>query len=92
MKTSVKKAFLKGVPFLAECGGFMYLLEEIQSKEGREFPMVGAINGSATYKDKLVRFGYVTIDADDIKIKGHEFHYYDTDNNGTSCVARKACL
>ena len=89
MKKDIKNAIDKGIPVLAECGGFMYLSETIKNQEGEVYEMVGAINANVEWKGKLVRFGYVTIDTGELQIKGHEFHYYDTDNNGNSCVATK---
>ena len=43
---------------------------------------------------KLVRFGYLELEGGALlqpgkRIKGHEFHYYDSTNNGDYCVARK---
>ena len=91
IKTAIKKAIDRGMPVLAECGGFMYLLEYIANKEEKMYQMVGAISGSSSFKGKLVRFGYVTIEKDDtFLIKGHEFHYYDSDNNGGDLSVTKA--
>ncbi len=89
IKQEIKKAMDHGMPVLAECGGFMYLLDSIKNENDKSYNMVGAINGKAEWTGKLVRFGYVTIEADGFDIKGHEFHYYDTDNNGSSFVAKK---
>ncbi len=90
MKLSIKKHFAHGIPTLAECGGFMYLMDRIVDKNGNEYDMVGCLNGSATYTGKLVRFGYITLkDDENLEIKGHEFHYFDTDNNGEDLVATK---
>jgi len=89
IKADIKRALDKGMPVLAECGGFMYLLNSITDESGKVYNMVGAIDGSAIWKGKLVRFGYVTISGDGVAIKGHEFHYYDSDNNGDSLVATK---
>jgi len=89
IKADIKRAMDKGIPLLAECGGFMYLLDSITDESGKVYNMVGAIDGSATWKGKLVRFGYVTISGEAVEIKGHEFHYYDSDNNGDSLVATK---
>jgi len=89
IKQEIKKAMDHGMPVLAECGGFMYLLDSIKNEKDKSYNMVGAINGKAEWTGKLVRFGYVTIEADGFDIKGHEFHYYDTDNNGSSFVAKK---
>ncbi len=89
IKAEIKKAMDRGIPMLAECGGFMYLLDNIKNEQDKTYNMIGAINGSAYWTGKLVRFGYVTIEAEGFEIKGHEFHYYDTDNNGSSFTAKK---
>lgn len=85
-----------GIPLLAECGGFMYLHKSITDKDEKEWPMVGVIDGSINYQGKLVRFGYVEIEEKsseflhkDGKIKAHEFHYFDSTNNGDGCIATK---
>ena len=90
MIESVRASLASGIPLVAECGGFMYLMESISDKDGNSFDMVGFINGKAFFSGRLVRFGYVTIDIDDeVKIKGHEFHYFDTDNNGEDALITK---
>lgn len=78
MLLSIKKAYSDGVKILAECGGFMYLLESMNVAD-TEYKMAGIIKGSS-YKTKgLVRFGYVHIDNDKTSIRGHEFHHFDTE-------------
>lgn len=96
MLKSVKCAFDKGLPIVAECGGFMYLHEELTDAEGITYKMVGAIDGRCEYKGKLVRFGYVNIKEKQTNflregehIRGHEFHYYDSTNNGDDCIIQK---
>jgi cobyrinic acid a,c-diamide synthase len=96
MKTSMKEAIKNGIPSIAECGGFMYLHKTMEDMEGRVFPMVGVVGGSCHYTGKLVRFGYINITEEkesflskDTAIRGHEFHYYDSTENGASCTAQK---
>ena len=100
MLCSVREAILKGVPSLAECGGFMYLHRYVSDKNGRKYKLADVIDGECTYSGHLVRFGYMQIDhcifeTDNrllnslIGIKGHEFHYYDSTSNGEACVAIK---
>ena len=90
MREDIRKAIEDGMPVLAECGGFLYLLDAIEDQKGQAFPMVGAISGRAFWNKKLTRFGYVTIlGKDGTKIRGHEFHYYDTDHNGEDFMAEK---
>ncbi|MCK9907283.1 hypothetical protein MXD63_45710, partial [Frankia sp. Cpl3] len=45
VKESVRSAIGKGIPTLAECGGFMYLTEQIETTDGKSYPMVGLIPG-----------------------------------------------
>lgn len=97
MRAAVKDAYDAGTPFLAECGGFMYLHDAIVTREGARFEMVGAIPGECRDVGRLVRFGYVELrekrpaflPADAPTIRGHEFHYFDSDANGADCVATK---
>lgn len=95
MRACVKNAVDNGMPSLAECGGFMYLHDTIKINE-EEFPMAGVIEGSVSNTGKLVRFGYVEIEEkepvflrDNSRIRGHEFHYFDSTDNGSSCSAVK---
>ncbi|WP_313134622.1 cobyrinate a,c-diamide synthase [Anaerocolumna sp.] len=96
MKASVKEAIDNGMPSIAECGGFMYLHETMEDMEERAYSMVGAVRGRCHYTGKLVRFGYINIMegkgnflSKNTGIRGHEFHYYDSTVNGTSCIAQK---
>ncbi len=91
MLADIRDKLNKGLKTMAECGGFMYLHENIEGA-----PMVGAIKGSAERTDRLGSFGYITMIAEKDgfllkkgdKIKAHEFHYYTSDNRGVDfhCV------
>lgn len=93
----IRKSLDAGMPCLAECGGFMYLHEELEDRNGRVYPMAGVIKGKTYPTGKLVRFGYVNIIADKEAdwlltgetIRGHEFHYWDSTEAGTDCMAVK---
>ena len=93
----IRKSLDAGMPCLAECGGFMYLHEQMEDRDGNVYPMAGAIKGKTYPTGKLVRFGYVNITADKEgewflpgeTIRGHEFHYWDSTDAGTDCMAVK---
>lgn len=58
--------------------------------------MCGVLPKECVYKGKLVRFGYVEVRErqphflnEGARILGHEFHYYDSEDNGADCVAKK---
>ncbi|MBO5208284.1 MAG: cobyrinate a,c-diamide synthase [Lachnospiraceae bacterium] len=96
MHNAMKQAFDKRMPIVAECGGFMYLHDAIIDKDGVSHVMVGVIPATCSYKGRLVRFGYLEIKEKQSHflpegelIKGHEFHYFDSTDNGESCVATK---
>lgn len=87
MKQSIYEACENHLPYLAECGGFMYLHETMKNLEKQSYPMAGVIKGCAYPTEKLSRFGYIQLEP--LQIKAHEFHYYDSTNNGTAQVAKK---
>lgn len=96
MRKEVKKAFDSGMPVVAECGGFMYLHSAITDKNGISYDFAGVIPAVCSYKGKAVRFGYIEVKEkhgnfipDSEVIRGHEFHYYDSTNNGDDCLAVK---
>ena len=97
MLDSVRKAIRNGIPCIAECGGFMYLHEYFEDNDKNEYRGVGIIEGKAFKTDKLVRFGYIDITANENSvllnkgenIRGHEFHYWDSTDNGCACTAVK---
>lgn len=96
MKNSIVNTIKSGIPSIAECGGFMYLHKNLILKNKKSYKMLGIIDGDVYDKNKLVRFGYVSIKEkipsflkDNSIIKGHEFHYFDSTNNGKSCISEK---
>lgn len=96
MREEICKALQRGMPALAECGGFMYLHDSIETQEEKTYPMVGYLHGTCAYTGHLVRFGYVGIQEktplflpEKTEIRGHEFHYFDSTNNGGACAATK---
>ena len=96
MLNSIKEA--KNIPIIAECGGFIYLHESFENNNGEVFKGVGLIEAKAFKTQKLVRFGYIEIEAKsdsflmkkNQKFRSHEFHYYDSTNNGEYAHAVKA--
>lgn len=91
MRSAVRASAETGMPILAECGGFMYLQESMCDLEGRPCEMAAVLPGRSENTGKLGRFGYVelTDSLTGLKIKGHEFHYYDSTNNGNAFHAVK---
>ncbi len=96
MLESIRKAYEAKMPIFAECGGFMYLQKSIEDKDEEVYITKGVFDGELKYKGKPVRFGYVTLKEkspnfldEGEEIKGHEFHYFDSDDNGSDVICTK---
>lgn len=91
LRGEIRSAIAAGLPTVAECGGFLYLGQTLADAEGCVYDMVGALPGTATRQEKLVRFGYAKLHppknsmlftAGDV-VPIHEFHYWDSTENGS---------
>ena len=95
-KESIRKAVSKNMPLIAECGGFMYLNKFIDTGKGK-YEMCGVLDNESSFYGKLRHFGYINIAAEKdglfgngyVQIKGHEFHYYMSTDEGSDCTAQK---
>lgn len=70
MLTSVRGYVLAGGRLWAECGGLIYLVEEL---DGR--PMCGIFPLRCTMDGARLSLGYRTLDFGYAAFRGHEFHY-----------------
>lgn len=97
MIVSLKQLAEDGLPIYAECGGLMYLAEQIEWK-GMEYELSGILPIKIRMHDKPQGHGYceATVDSDNpfyeygTFIKGHEFHYseiYEHDSYLKSSLA-----
>jgi cobyrinic acid a,c-diamide synthase len=83
VKQSIQTAIENGLPTLAECGGFMFLTEGIQTTDGAYYEMVGVIPGRVVMHSRLAALGYREVKGetgnfllpDGRTARGHEFHY-----------------
>lgn len=83
MKEDLRRVFRLGMPIYAECGGLMYLCEEIEDFAGSRHRMVGLVPAKARMQNRLAALGYVQarVLADNILapkgevVRGHVFHW-----------------
>ncbi len=95
LRREILEAARDGLPIYAECGGLMYLTEEIVDFEGKRFPMVGAVPGDAVMERGRLRIGYVEVEPlrDNIlagpgmRLRGHEFHCANWEGGGQAAPA-----
>lgn len=83
MRLEVRQFSGMGKPVYAECGGFMYLMNEIRTHEGAVLPMCGCFAMQCHMDKRFRALGYreITTMAPSILgdswtvARGHEFHY-----------------
>ena len=73
MRKAIKEYAESGGKMLAECGGMIYLTEEIDGKR-----MCGVFPLKTTMESARLTLGYRKVILPDLIIKGHEFHYSHT--------------
>ena len=82
MRQALREVVERGVRVYAECGGLMYLTEEIITSNGERYPMVGLLPGRSVMTSRLT-LGYRQAEAATSswlfrtgeRVRGHEFHY-----------------
>ena len=83
LREQIKARSDQGMPIYAECGGFMYLCQELYDQNGNCYPMVGCFPFATKMFVRLKALGYreITLTTDTVigkkghLIRGHEFHY-----------------
>ena len=85
---AIRKLIEDGAPTIVECGGFMYLTQEITNAAGDRFPMVGILPGQIKMQKKRAALGYREASGlnnngilpEGEMARGHEFHYSRYEN------------
>jgi cobyrinic acid a,c-diamide synthase len=89
MLDEIRAFAASGKPAYAECGGMLYLAEKL-STDRASYAMVGALPLSMQMTEKLVQFGYVTVEFTEdcllgrkgTVVRGHSFHYSRIESQG----------
>jgi cobyrinic acid a,c-diamide synthase len=82
MLEEVRTFAASGRPVYAECGGMLYLSESLRV-DGDSYAMAGVLPLSMQMTDRLVQFGYVTVEFTEdcllgrkgTVVRGHSFHH-----------------
>ncbi len=83
MRASIRAFAACGRPLYAECGGLIYLSQNLFTLDGESHPMLGILPGSTRMRDRRKHLRYVelTLLADSVfgsrgdRFRGHEYHY-----------------
>lgn len=89
MLNDIREFAYNNKPIYAECGGLMFLSQEIQRVNGERFPMLGLIRGKVRMGEKLKALGYVEVVTETktifgeagLRFRGHQFRYSDFEIN-----------
>lgn len=74
-KQSIQEFCEANKPALAECGGFIYLLDSIIDKHGKTGTMCGVIPGTAKLENRFQGLGLQSRKTGGDEIRGHSFHH-----------------
>ena len=83
MRDSIRQFAASGRPVYAECGGMIYLSQQLATTDGIVHPMAGVLPFKMEMTAKLVCFGYVSVEllrdcmlgSRGTLLRGHSFHY-----------------
>lgn len=83
MKQQIRRLCESGMPVYAECGGFMYLCNQLVTTAEKKYVMAGVFPFETRMQSRLVSLGYreisfsgeTPIAAAGMKARGHEYHY-----------------
>jgi len=97
MRTWIRQAVADGLPTVAECGGFLYLLQTMEDRDGNTWPMAGVLPGGSHPTGSLQRFGYLYLSGENDSllfragepVPAHEFHYWEAQPFGADLRAEK---
>jgi len=80
---SIRSAAAAGMPIYAECGGMMFLGQDIETLEGSRYPMAGVLPFGTRMLRRRKALGYTEVELlrpcllgpAGLRLRGHEFHY-----------------
>ncbi|WP_213804251.1 cobyrinate a,c-diamide synthase [Granulicella sp. dw_53] len=83
MHRSIRNFVATQRPVYAECGGMIYLSQQLITADGQVHAMTGVLPFEMEMTNKLVQFGYVTVELmrdcllgdRGTVVRGHSFHY-----------------
>ena len=90
MLSAVRRFLASGRPVYAECGGMIFLSQQLTTPDGTTYPMAGVLPFEIEMTGKLVDFGYVQVELINdcllgkagTMLRGHSFHYSRISNEG----------
>ncbi len=96
-KLSLRHCLSMRMPMIAECGGFVYMHETMEDRDGHVYKMAGMIPGHVKLADRTEPSGYVRITVKNdgplgpagTVIRGHEMRCSESDNAGEDLLIER---
>lgn len=80
MAEAIRAHHQAGKPLLAECGGMLYLLDELRDKQGACGRMLGLLRGSAALQPRLTALALQAVTLPEGELRGHSYHHSRLDS------------
>ncbi len=90
LMADVKAHCQAGKPMLAECGGMLWLGEELTTLEGESAELCGVLPSRARMKKRFAALGLQRLSLDGQALRGHTFHHSVTETE-LEPIARGEC-
>lgn len=99
MRQALLDASMAGMPIYGECGGYAYLMKDVELTDGRTLPLVGVFSGTSQLGlDSVRRYGYVQVRTmydtflcpSLTQYNAHEFHHSQIENEGAIHLVQRA--
>lgn len=95
MRRAIRDAAAAGMPVYAECGGYLYLLDELDGMDGRPHAGCGLFPGRARMGSRLAALGYRDCSTlvpslagpAGSRLSGHVFHYATVEGPATPALS-----
>jgi cobyrinic acid a,c-diamide synthase len=72
---AIRHHHAQGKPILAECGGMLFCLDELDDGHGKVAAMAGILPGRAMMQPRLAALGLQLVNMPEGALRGHTFHY-----------------
>ena len=72
---AIRQHHVGGKPILAECGGMLFCLDELDDGHGKAAEMTGIFPGRAIMQQRLAALGLQLVNMQEGALRGHTFHY-----------------
>lgn len=79
MRAALHAHHAAGKPLLAECGGMLYLLDELTDRDGQRAAMAGLLPGRAVMEQRLMGLGMQSAPLPGGDVTAHTFHHSRSD-------------